>query len=65
MKFSQLIKHNMRKIFYEKSYEKYGGGTIPRLFLKNQTWVYLWINSLKFIQFAFIVWQVEGYIYWN
>ena len=30
MKFGQLIEHNMRNIFLEKSYTKYGGETTPR-----------------------------------
>ena len=30
MKFGQLIECNMRNIFLEKSYTKYGGETIPR-----------------------------------
>ena len=48
MKFSQLIEYNnMRNIFLEKSYTKCGGETIPRPFLENQNWAYLWINSLK------------------
>ena len=32
MKFSQLIEHNMRNIFLEKSYTKCGGKTSPRSF---------------------------------
>ena len=32
MKFGQLIKYNMRNIFIEKSYTKYGGETSPRPF---------------------------------
>ena len=32
MKFGQLIEYNMRNIFLEKSYTKYGGETIPRPF---------------------------------
>ena len=35
MKFGQLIKHNMRNIFFEKSYKKCGGETIPRPFSKE------------------------------
>ena len=36
MKFGQLIKYNMRNIFFfEKSYTKCGRETIPRLFSKN------------------------------
>ena len=30
MKVGQLIEYNMRNILLEKSYTKYGGGTIPR-----------------------------------
>ena len=36
MKFGQVIEYNLRKIFLEKSYTKYGGETIPRPFSKNQ-----------------------------
>ena len=32
MKFGQLIEHNMRNIFLEKSYTKCGGETSPRSF---------------------------------
>ena len=35
MKFGQLIEYNMRNIFLEKSYTKYGGETIPRPFSKK------------------------------
>ena len=35
MKFGQLIEYNMRNIFLEKSYTKYGGETIPRSFSKK------------------------------
>ena len=35
MKFGQLIKCNMRTIFFEKSFSKYGGKTIGRPFSKN------------------------------
>ena len=30
MQFGQLIEYNMRNIFIEKSFTKYGGETIPR-----------------------------------
>ena len=36
VKFGQLIKYNMRKIFLEKSYPKCGGEISPNPFLKNQ-----------------------------
>ena len=32
MKFGQLIQYNMRNIFLEKSYTKFGGETIRRPF---------------------------------
>ena len=32
--FGQLIEYNMRNIFLEKAYTKYGGKTIPRRFWK-------------------------------
>ena len=35
VKFSQLIEYNMRKIFLEKSYPKYGGETSPKPFSKK------------------------------
>ena len=35
MKFGQLIEYNMRNIFLEKSYTKYGRETIPRSFSKR------------------------------
>ena len=35
MRFGQLIEHNMRNIFLEKSYTKYGGKTYPRPYSKN------------------------------
>ena len=37
MKFGQLIEHNMKNIFAEKSYSKNAGETIPRpLFKKSK-----------------------------
>ena len=35
MKFGQLIKYNMRKVFLEKSYSKRGRENIPRPFSKK------------------------------
>ena len=35
MKGGQLIYYNMRNIFLEKSYTKFGGETIPRPFSKK------------------------------
>ena len=35
IKFGQLIENNMRKSFLEKSYTKFGGEIIPRIFFKK------------------------------
>ena len=35
MKFSQLIEHNMKNIFYEESYTKCDGETSPRPFSRK------------------------------
>ena len=35
MKFGQLVEHNMRNIFLEKSYTQYGGVAGPRPFYKK------------------------------
>ena len=35
MKFGELIEYNMRNIFIEKSYTKYGGEASPRAFYKK------------------------------
>ena len=35
VKFGQLINYNMRHIFLEKLYTKYGGEAIPRPFSEN------------------------------
>ena len=48
IKFDQLIEHNMRKSFLEKSYIKCGRESIPRPFPEWSNWAYSWINSLKF-----------------
>ena len=39
MKFGQLIEYNMRNIFIEKSYIKYGGETTPRAFFKKSKFI--------------------------
>ena len=61
-KFGQLIEYNMRNIFLEKSYTKYGEETIPRPFSKKSKIVHIsgYINY-SFTPFVLIVFQVEGY----
>ena len=44
IQFGQLIEYNMRNIFLEKSYSKFGGGNVPRAFSKKSklTWKSNW-----------------------
>ena len=60
MAFGQLIKHNMKNIFLERLYTKWGRQTIARPFIKNQNWTYLWINSLKFYTVYFYCMAIWG-----
>ena len=43
IKLGQVIECNIRNIFLEKSYTKWGGEIIPRPFSEKYNWVYLWI----------------------
>ena len=64
MKFGQLLECNMRNIFLEKSYTKFGGETSPRSFSKKIEIEFISGSIVKgFIQFVFFVCQVKGY--WN
>ena len=52
----------MRNIFLEKLLQNVLEKLFPDSFLKEQNWeLILWINSLKFYHFVFIVCQVESY----
>ena len=56
MKFSQLIEHNMRSIFLEKLYTKYGGETIPRPFSEKLKMIMSLDQQSKVLhKFVFIV----------
>ena len=57
VKFGQLIKYNMRKIFLEKSYTKCSGETSPKPFSK----ISKLSISLDFTHAIHIVCQVEGH----
>ena len=61
MKFGQLIECNMRNIFLEKSYTKCGGETSPRPFSEKLKLSISLDQVQSFLQFDFIVWQVEDY----
>ena len=59
MKLGQLIEYKMRNIFLEKRYTKCTKKLLPEPFLKNQNWVCLWINSLKFCAVCFYcIWLI-------
>ena len=60
MKLGQLIEYNMRNIFPEKSYTKYGGQDFP----KNQSWAYLWIKVLYSLSLLYAKLRTIE-IYWN
>ena len=62
MKFGRLIECNMRNIFLEKSFAKFGGETSPKPFSEKIKIEHISGSIVQsFIQFAFIVLQVEGY----
>ena len=63
MKFGQLIEHNMWNIFLKKSYTKYGGETILRLFSKRaKLSVSLdHLSKQSFEHFVVIVYKVVDY----
>ena len=63
MTFGQLIEYNENKNFLEKSYTKWGGATITWLFSNNSKFsIFLGQYFKSFIQFVFIVCEVEGYL---
>ena len=50
----------MTKILLDKSWKRVVKKLVLDPFLKNQNWAYLYINSLRFLQFVFTICQVEG-----
>ena len=52
-KFGQLIEYKTRNIFLEKSWCWLVEKLVPNSFLKNQSWVFLLINSVKFYAVCF------------
>ena len=57
MKFGQLIENNMKNIFSDKIFHTQNvvEKQFPDSFLNNQYCAHLWIKSLKFVQFVFIL----------
>ena len=53
LKFGQLLEHNTRNIFLEKSYTKFGVKISPRLSSEKPHWAYTLFNSLKFYTVCF------------
>ena len=73
-KRKELLQHYFRlystwEIFFLKYHTKnnmWWRNRTPDPLLKNQNWVYLWINSLKCYSSFLLYVQVKGYqIYWN
>ena len=62
MKFGQILEYNMRNIFLEKSYTKFGREATPRTFSrKSKLSIYLDQYSNVLYNFILIVCQVEDY----
>ena len=61
IKFGHLMECNMRSIFLEKSCTKCGSETSPRPFSEKLKLSISLDQVQSFLQFDFIVWQVEGY----
>ena len=61
MKLDQLIEYNMRSIFPEKSYTKWGGETIFRPLSKKRKLSVSLDQLSKLLYSLFIVFQVEGF----
>ena len=57
MKFGQLLENNMKNIFSDKIFHTQNvvEKQFPDSFLNNQYCAHLWIKSLKFVQFVFIL----------
>ena len=53
MEFGLLIEYNMRNFFLKNHTQNVAEKLFPESFLKNQNWVYLWIDSLKFYTVCF------------
>ena len=53
MEFGLLIEYNMRNFFLKNHTQNVVEKLFPESFLKNQNWVYLWIDSLKFYTVCF------------
>ena len=67
MKFDQLIKHNMRNIFLEKSNIKCGGETISRTFSKKSK-LSISLDQLPKVLYSLLLLYAKlraTKIYWN
>ena len=65
MKFGKLIECNMRTFFLKNHTQNAMEKQVSDLFLKNENWAYLWINSLKFYAVCFYCmasWGLSKYI---
>ena len=60
IKFGQSIEINMRNIFHEKSYAKFGGEAVPRPFYKKSKFSMALDQQSEFLKFVFIVCPSRG-----
>ena len=58
IKCDQLIEHNMRNIFLEKSYTKCGGETIPRPFSKKSK-LSISLDQYSKVSYSLFLWYAK------
>ena len=58
MKFGLLIENNMRHIFLEKSYTKWGGKTIPRS-ISKKTKLSVYLNEWSKLLYSLFLFNVN------
>ena len=61
MKFGQLIEYNIGNIFTKNHPQNTVEKLAPDLIIENQSWVYLWINSLKCYNSFLLHVQADAY----
>ena len=67
MTFGQLVEYDMRNMKFVKNHtQDMMEKLFQVVFLKNQNWAYLWINSVKFytdcFSYCMLSWRISKYI---
>ena len=60
-KLSQLIKQHEKHFFMKNDTQNVVRKLLPGSFLKNQNWIYLWINNLKIYFYCRTSWGASKY----